>query len=210
MIGYFFNLYGVSPDGPSRVPEGEEYGGETMLFVVADVGFANALKCLIEATRSNELEIIRMVSAGRASAFDPEDFPFPHDLDAMVKDATAMGEICVTDGRTFAPIDKSLSGVTLGFADVFDPKRVDSGRPYAGEIVPFALKGGAHLALEGLVLRCEAENLTLKGMHSVADATFSHPDVLREILSIRANQGVLSRGKLCWGASYAYEYEEDT
>ena len=209
MNGYAFSLYGKAPDGPDRVAEGESYGGEALLFVVADVRFGNALKVLLSAVQGNGLEVTRMINACHPDAFEPEDFPFPHDLDAMISDATRSSEICVTDGRTFAPIDQRLSGVTLGFADIFDPSHEAGKEPYAGEIVPFAVRSPVPLALEGLLLRCQAENLILKGVHEVADAVFASPDVLREILNIDGNDKALSQGQLCWGNIYSYAQEED-
>ena len=207
MNNYYFSLQGVSPDGPSRVAEGGVYGSEALLFVISDVGFANALKALIAATRSNDFEIERIVSAGSPNAFDPDVFPFPHDLEAMMEDAEKSGEICVRDGDMYGPLTDKLSGVTLGFADVFDPSRVKEGELYEGEIVAFAIKGAPHMALEGLVLRCETENLTLKGIDGMSDAVFCDPDVLREILAIDANKYSLARGQLCWGTSHSYERE---
>lgn len=209
MNGYVFSLCGIAQDGQSRVADGETYGGEALLFVVADVSFASALKVLLSATEGNGFEITRMVNACHPDAFEAEDFPFPNDLDAMLEDAVQSGEICVTDGNTFAPMEQQLSCFTLGFADIFDPSRENDHSPYAGEIVPFAIKVPPHLALEGLLLRCQSENLTLKGVHEVADAVFASPDVMREILNIDGNEGALSRGQLCWGNVYSYEREED-
>lgn len=209
MNGYVFSLYGEASDGQSRVPDGETYGGEALLFVVADVSFSSALKVLLSATEGNGLKITRMINGCHPDAFEADDFPFPHDLDAMLEDALRTGEICVTVGDTFAPMDQRLSGVTLGFVDLYDPSQENARDPYAGEIVSFALKAPVPLALEGLLLRIQTENLTLKGLHEVADAVFASPDVMREILDIDGNEAALSRGQLCWGAIYAYEREED-
>lgn len=207
MKSFFFSLQCVAPDGQSRVAEGDVYGAEALLFVVPDVGFANAIKALLTATRIKDWEIERVVSAGSPNAFDPDVFPFPHDLNAMMEDALNSGEICVQDGEIYGPLTDKLSGVTLGFADVFDPARLKDGYPYQGEIVPFVIKSPPHIALEGLVLRCETENLTLKGIDGMSDAVFCDPDVLREILAIDANKYSLARGQLCWGASHSYERE---
>ncbi len=209
MNSYYFSLFGVRADGPSRVAEGDVYGSEALLFVVPDVGFANALKALVAAARDNDLEIDRVVSAGSPKAFEPEVFPFPHDFKTMMEDAKNSGEICARDGDIYGPLTDKLSGVTLGFADIYDPSRLVDGHPYEGEIVAFAIKAAPHIALEGLALRCETENLTLKGIDDMADAVFGDPDVLREILAIDGNKFSLTRGQLCWGISHTYERETE-
>ncbi|CAN0592434.1 unnamed protein product, partial [Ectocarpus sp. 12 AP-2014] len=114
--------------------------------------------------------IERVVSAGSPNAYEPDVFPFPHDFIAMMDDAENSGEICACDGDIYGPLADKLSGVTLGFADIFDPSRLKDGRAYEGEIVAFAIKATPHIALEGLILRCETENLTLKGIDDMADA----------------------------------------
>lgn len=207
MKSFFFSLRCVTSDGPSRVVDGADYGSEAMLFVIPDVGFPNALRRLIAATRDNDCDIERVMSAGDLEAFDPDVFPFPHDLEEMTQDAESSGEICVCAGDIYGPLPDKRSGVTLGFADIFDPSRQENEHPYEGEIASFAIQGAPHMTLEGLVLRCETENLTLKGIDNMCDAVFGDPDVLREVLAIDGNQSSLLRGQLCWGASYFYEHE---
>lgn len=205
---YVFSVLASDPDGPSRVDAGETYGNEALLLVVADVGFANALKFLRESMDEKGFLIQRVIGAQDHHGFDPKNFPYSHDLEEMMRDAEANGVICACDGQIFPLSDQMLSGFTVGFADVFDPKRENEGQPYAGEIVAFVIKSAPHLALEGLALRCEAENLTLKGLQDVGDAVFADPEFVREILEIEGNQAILQRGQLVWGPVYAYENEE--
>ena len=64
------------------------------------------------------MRIDRLRKPARADSFEPAEFPFGVDIDAMIKDAVSSQEICATPDYTFSPYDNRVTSL---FCGLFDP-----------------------------------------------------------------------------------------
>ena len=175
MTTFFVSVDLFDPAGPKRMKDGNVYGGETRLFVLADDTLDTALRTLINAVDAQGMRIDRLHKAAPTATFQSDDFPFDVDVAAMSRDARELDEICVTPDYTFSPYGNNETGLFYGLFDYFDPSR---GTPYAGEFCHAARKADTcGDALRAVLDDLASDNCRLKAIEDFSDAHFYDPSV---------------------------------
>lgn len=162
------------PLGQMKIGPGLLYGGQSMFFVLAADSLEAGLDRLLDAVAGKGLGLVRLLYAGYAEDFTSDHFPFEIDLQAMVDDARATGEVCAVGPFTYEPAAAPESDeVMLACVDLFDPSHDGA---YAGELRLAAAQGSVADGLRALLARMREDGLRLKALEDVKDAS-EHSEV---------------------------------
>ena len=206
MRAFFASVDLFDPTGSERMRKGKVYGGETRLFVLAAASFDAALRKLCIAIVEEGARLDRVHKAAPVAMFTTEDFPFHVDIDAMVKDAIDLGEICVTPDYTFSPYGNNETGLFYGLFELFKP---DRDAPNDGQFTYAACSApSCGDALSAVLDDVAGDNCILKSVEDFSDAGFYDPAIRFGSGSLSDLIGSETDGVVWAGQSFFYSEED--
>ena len=172
----YANLQLWDPMGQMKVTPGLQYGGQSMLFVLAADDLRAGLLRLVDAVAAKGLGLIRVMYAGYTEVFDPDHFPYDVELEPMIADALEQDKVCAVGPFTFDPAAAPESAdVMLACIDVFDPSQSDEGA-YDGALCLAAVAGNVADGLRTLIADMQAQGIELKHIEDAKDGS-EHAEV---------------------------------
>ena len=198
---YFASLDVFDPDGPGRMQQGQIYGGDTLLFVLAAEDARSALERLAGAVAEKGMSMTRLRAAGPVGTYAPDAFPVPVELDDMIADAQASGRICALPPVSFAPHEVEWTEISVGMAEV------GRGPGDPGEYRQFAVRGPVALALAQLFAACDRDGVRLRSVDDLQDAALIYGG---DEFGKGSVQDLVDKGlpSFTWGTRYPVETEE--
>jgi len=202
------------PNGQEHLKAGQVYGGEVRLFVLKATDVAAGLLELADAIEASESELVSIQYAAPVTEFLSEHFDFDVDLQAMIKDADNLGEICVSPVYSYSPAEDQPTsiGVFAGLIDAYDREfALESDRPYAGQIGWAVSVGETCIAaLKALLADLEQDQFTLRSLEHFKDAcdfdyeAYAHEASIKDIIAqVKKEKGTL------YSDFFSYEKDED-